>query len=210
MVVTGIVVELVAVDGGLGVADTPEDGVIDTSWKIPETGWKTITTAGVLREVPRAQLGWQLFTFIRPVPCPPVSASHDVQEMVVTVTPPVAHPTVRRVGRTCGVEDGPQDNTAGSGGRVEVVVGPVAVVEDFPWAPDEAPLAADFVCEGVPERMARPIAIPRPSVATTRTTIPSRVRLSNRVRRVRRRRPCLARSVVTRGYLSTTIADRSW
>ena len=125
--VRGIVVEEVDVDGGFGFAEIPCVGVIDTSWKIPDTGWKTMTIAGVLRDAPRAQVGWQLFTFRVPEPCPPASAPHVFQVMAVTVIAPVAHPTVRLAGRMCGFGAGAQERTAGSGPAVvdvvELVVG---------------------------------------------------------------------------------------
>src|ERR1700733_7126479 len=90
----------------------------------------------VLRDVPLAQLGWQLFTFNVPVACPPVPADHAVHEMDVTVTLPVAHPTVIVVGRTVGVDPGPQDNTAGCTAAIVVeVTGSFGVVSEPCAAP---------------------------------------------------------------------------
>jgi len=69
-----------------------------------------------------------LLTLRVPVPCPPDAAPHNCQVMAVTVMFPVAHPTLSRVGRTCGVDLGPQDRTAGRGGVVVVEATVVVVV----------------------------------------------------------------------------------
>jgi hypothetical protein len=36
----------------LGVSETSCEGVMETSWKMPFTAWKTTTTAGALLTVP--------------------------------------------------------------------------------------------------------------------------------------------------------------
>jgi hypothetical protein len=105
-------------------------------------------------------------TFKVPVPCPPVSASHAFQVIPVTVTPPVAHPTVRPVGRTCDVDPGPQESTAGSCDATVVVVGDKLVVEVL--------VAVDFDegADGL-ELTRSPTAIPTPRATRTRTATPT-------------------------------------
>jgi hypothetical protein len=127
----------------------------------------------VLRVVPVAQLGWQLLTFNVPLPCPPVAAPHNVQLMAVTVVPPVAHPTVNLVGRTWGVEAGPQDSTAGTEATVDVVEGDV---EEFPpcVVVVDTPLSVDLVVGEELEPTARPMAIPIPRAERTSATMPTR------------------------------------
>ena len=112
-----------------------------------------------------------------PVPCPPVSASHDFQTMAVTVTFPVAHPTLRTVGRRCGVDLGPHDNTAGRG--VVVVVETTVVVVADPWeVVDVAP--ADLAGGDELEPTDTPTARPMPRTARTATAIATRTTVLRR------------------------------
>jgi len=103
--------------------------------------------------------------------------------MAVTVTVPVAHPTLSCVGRRCGVDPGPHDNTAGRGVVVVVVVDPREVVV-------EAPAAMDFVVAGEDlEPRCNPITSPTPRAARTATMMPARTTV-------------LRRRVIFRGSLS--------
>jgi hypothetical protein len=87
--------------------------------------------------------------------------------MDVTVTLPVAHPTLSCVGKRCGVDLGPHDNTAGRSRVVVVVVDPRGVVV-------EAPAAVDFVVAGEDlESRCNPIASPMPTAARTATMKPT-------------------------------------
>jgi hypothetical protein len=87
--------------------------------------------------------------------------------MDVTVTSPVAHPTLSCVGKRCGVDPGPHDHTVGRGRVVVVVVDPLEVVV-------EAPAAVDFVVAGEDlESRCNAIASPTPSAARTATMIPT-------------------------------------
>jgi hypothetical protein len=155
--------------------NTSCEGVIDTSWKTPFTALNTTTIAGALRDVPVAQSGWQLFTFNVPLPCPPVAAPHNVQLMAVTVVPPVAHPTVSFVGRTWGVDTGPQDSTAGTGAAVVVVV-EGGVLEVLPCAVGvDPPLSVDLVVGEELEPTTKPTTIPIPRAERTSATMPTRM-----------------------------------
>jgi hypothetical protein len=137
---------------------------------MPLTSWKTTTIAGTFVR----------FSFKVPVPWPPVVGAHALQVMSVSVMLPVVHPIVILPGRTCVVDPGPQDNTAGTGVAVvvvakeEVVVDPCAVVVEA-WP------AVDLA-GGVEESGPRvnPMPIPTPRAATTRATIPARTRVLRR------------------------------
>ena len=113
-----------------------------------------------------------LCMFKVPVPCPPVSASHDFQTIPVTVTFPVAHPILSCVGRKCGVDLGPHDNTAGGGGLVVLEAG-VVVVVDPREVVDVAP--ADLAGGDELEPTDTPTAIPIPRAARTATAVATRV-----------------------------------
>ena len=129
-----------------------------------------------------AQSGWQLFTFNVPVPCPPVAAAHSVHEMAVTVTRPKAHPMVSFAGRTCGVDPGPQESTAGRGTTVVAVEADVEVV-DFDVGPlvVETLPSVDFVAGGEDlEPTVKPTAIPAPRASTTSAAMPTRTTVLRR------------------------------
>jgi hypothetical protein len=115
--------------------------------------------------------------------------------MDVTVVPPVAHPTVSFVGRTCGVDAGPQDKTAGTGAVVVVVEEDVVVVPPCAVVVD-TPLAVDLVVGGEFEPTTRPTAIPIPRAARTSATMPTLTYV-------------LRLTVMTRESLSTTRANGS-
>ena len=103
--------------------------------------------------------------------------------MAVTVTLPVAHPTVTVVGRTVGVDPGPQDNTAGGeaavvvevAGSVEVVSAPCAALV-VPCVVVVDPVSGD----GDLEPMANPIAMPTPTAARTSAATPTRTTVLRR------------------------------
>ena len=102
------------------------------------------------------------------------------------MTLPVAHPTLTCVGRKCGVDPGPHDNTAGRGVVVVVVVGPWEVVV-------EARAAMDLVVAGENlEPRCNSIASPTPRAARTATTMPTRMTV-------------LRRRVITRGSWSAIV-----
>ena len=127
-------------------------------------------------DVPVAQLGWQLFTFNVPLPWPPVAARHKVQLMAVTVTAPVAHPTVSFAGRTWGVDAGPQESTAGTGATVVVVVVAEGGVEEVPPCAVvvDVPPSVDLVVGEELEPTTKPTAIPIPRAKRTSAAIPTR------------------------------------
>src|SRR5580704_7391884 len=132
------------------------------------------------------------YTFKVPIPCPPLALLHSLHVMPVTVVPAELQPTVSMVGRTWGVDPGPQDRTAGSApvvvvvARVELVVGASVVVVVAPFI---------FVGEDL-EPTLRPMASPAPSAARIKTAIPSR-------------RTVLRRTVMNRGSLFATNTNGS-
>ena len=140
---------------------------------MPFTAWKTTTTADTLLTVPRAQLGWQLLTFKRPEPCPPVAPPQAFQVMAVSVVAPVAQPTVSAVGRTVGVDPGPHDNTAGSAAAVDVVdvVESVVVVDADRCVP--AVEVPDLVGGEDLEPTVNPTANPTPRATRASATMPT-------------------------------------
>jgi hypothetical protein len=145
---------------------------------MPPTSLKTTTIAGTLVRS----------TLRVPVPCPPPAAAHSFHVMPVTVLVALAHPTTSVVGRTCGVDPGPQDRTAGGG--VVVVVGAEVLVER--WSEVVEVLAAvDFVGGEDLEPTATPTAIPTPRATNTRATTLTRTTV-------------LRRTVTSLGSLSTT------
>jgi hypothetical protein len=147
---------------------------------MPFTEPKTITIAGTLSK----------YSFNMPVPCPPVDFAHDFQVISEIVMLPVVHPIVIVAGRTCVVDPGPQDSTAGPVGAVvevvedEVVVDTCAVVEE--------PVPIDFaVGDDDLEPTITPIPIPAARAATMSVTMPERTTV-------------LRRMVMTRGSLGAT------
>jgi hypothetical protein len=115
--------------------------------------------------------------------------------MAVTVVPPVAHPTVSFVGRTWGVDVGPQDSTAGTGATVVVVEGDVVEVPPCAVVVD-TPLSVDLVVGEELEPTAKPTAIPIPRAERTSATMPTRTYV-------------LRLTVITKGFLSTTRGNGS-
>ena len=117
--------------------------------------------------------------FSVPVPWPPPTDPHWLQEMSVTVMAPLAHPIVSFVGRMCAVDPGPQDNTPGNG--VTVVEGEVVVLVDGCAGVVETPLLVAFVVGGEDWRPTiRPTAIPTPRAERTSTTMPARTTVRRR------------------------------
>jgi hypothetical protein len=145
---------------------------------MPSTTLNTTTIAGACRKP------WLTV----PVPWPPAAVPHAFQVIPVTVTDPAAHPTVSIVGRTCGVDPGPQDSTAGTEVAVVVLVRGEVVV-DTGSVVVETPVAVDFVGVEDLEPTANPIAVPTPSAARTSTTTPTRT-------------TALRRTAMSRGSLS--------
>jgi hypothetical protein len=180
-VVVDVVVRLVVDVVGAVVVDKFCDGVIDTSWKTPFTSLNTTTSAGALVKP----------TLSVPVPCPPVVLAHALQVMFVTVVVPFVHPTVSIVGRTCGVDPGPQDSTAGCVLTVVVEVEVEVVVDACPLAA-EATVEVDLAAGGaVLEPTVQPMATPPPRAARIARTMPSRTTV-------------LRRTVMSRGSLCAT------
>jgi hypothetical protein len=117
--------------------------------------------------------------FSVPVPWPPPTDPHWLQEMSVTVMAPLAHPIVSFVGRMCAVDPGPQDKTPGNG--VTVVEGEVVVLVDGCAGVVEIPLLVAFVVGGEDWRPTiRPTAIPTPRAERTSTTMPARMTVLRR------------------------------
>ena len=152
-------------DVGVVVRAVVETGCSEPWSKSSTRPWRELSTRPERRHLrhgirPRSPGHLIESTFNVPVPCPPVAAPHSSQVIPVTVMSPVAHPTVRLVGRTCGAEPGPQDITAGCGAKVRrlrMVVDTCAVVV-------EAPMAVDFVVDGEElEPIVNPMAIPTPT-----------------------------------------------
>lgn len=111
------------------------------------------------------------------------------QVMPVTLTAPAGQPTMSVVGRTCGVDPGAQDSTAGTGVVVVLVRGEVVV--DTRSGVVEDPVALDLAGGEEPEPTFSPMAIPTPRATRTRTAPPTRTMV-------------LRRTVMTRGSLSVT------
>jgi hypothetical protein len=113
--------------------------------------------------------------------------------MPVTVTVPFAHPTVRFVGRTCGVDPGAQERTAGT--EVVVVVETEVLVDECAEVVEGA--AVGLVAGGEDfERTATPTATPTPRATRTIATKPTR-------------RTVLRRTVNSRGSLCATKGNGS-
>lgn len=111
------------------------------------------------------------------------------QVIPVTVVFPVVHPTVSLVGRTCVVDPGPQESTAGSGATV-VVVGRDVLVDTCAIVVD-VPIPSDLVAGGEDlEPTVNPTAMPPPRAARMSAAIPTRTTV-------------LRRMVMRRGSLST-------
>ncbi len=91
----------------------------------------------------------------------------------VTVMTFVAHPTVSVMGRTCCVDPGPQDKTAGSGVTVVEVVLEEVVVE-VNGLVVEAPVAEEWFGGELSEPTLNPMAVPTPRAARMSTTTPAR------------------------------------
>jgi hypothetical protein len=152
---------------------------------MPFTSLKTTTIAGALSGP----------AFKVPEPCPPVADPHADHLTPVTVTIPAVHPTMSFVGRTCGVDPGPQDSTAGCGATVVVARGRV-VVDTFAVVV-EPPLAVDSDAGGEDlEPSANPIAVPAPRATRTSATTPTRTTV-------------LRRSVITLGSRPATEGNGS-
>jgi hypothetical protein len=153
---------------------------------MPSTSLKTTTIAGALLRS----------TLRVPIPCPPPPAPHSFHVMSVTVMFPLEHPTVSSVGRTCGVDPGPQDRTAGTVAPVVVVVGGDVVVDTCAVGV-EVPLAVELVVDGGDlEPTVDQIVMPTPSATRMSVTIPTQTTV-------------LRRTVMRRGSLSTTKGNGS-